>query len=139
MSPARAIHFDAPRTLSMQSLEPRPGEAADLEVEVSTGAISRGSEPLLWDGTMPPCPDQPLYKQDLGSALASAFVREATLRIAMQWKTHDVLAETALVEHSVLSLEDLITHTFDPGRAREAYEVAFGDPQCLTTMIDWQD
>jgi hypothetical protein len=25
-----------------------------------------------------------------------------------------------------------------PGRAREAYEVQFGDPQCLKMMIDWQ-
>jgi 3-hydroxyethyl bacteriochlorophyllide a dehydrogenase len=69
------------------------------------------------------------YKQDLGFAFAPAFMREATLRIAAQWKKHDLLAVTALVESGALSL---------PGRAREAYEVAFGDPQCLKMMIDWQ-
>jgi 3-hydroxyethyl bacteriochlorophyllide a dehydrogenase len=78
------------------------------------------------------------YKQDLGFAFAPAFMREATLRIAAQWKKHDLQAVTALVESGALSLDGLITHTFDPGRARQAYEVAFGDPQCLKMMIDWQ-
>ena len=46
--------------------------------------------------------------------------------------------QRALVERGALSLEGLITHSFDPGRARQAYEVAFDDPQCLKMMIDWQ-
>ena len=79
-----------------------------------------------------------LYKQDLGFAFAPAFMREVTLRIAAQLKKHDLLAVTALVERGALSLEGLITHTFGPGRARKAYEVAFGDPQCLKMTIDWQ-
>jgi 3-hydroxyethyl bacteriochlorophyllide a dehydrogenase len=78
------------------------------------------------------------YKQDLSFAFAPAFMREATLRVAAQWKKHDLQAVTALVEQGALSLEGLITHTFEPGRAREAYEVAFGDPQCLKMMINWQ-
>ena len=36
-------------------------------------------------------------------------------------------AVTALVESGALSLEGLITHTFELARAREAYELAFGD------------
>lgn len=28
--------------------------------------------------------------------------------------------------------------TMNPGRARKAYEVAFGDPQCLKMMMDWR-
>lgn len=79
------------------------------------------------------------YKQDLSFAFAPAFMREAQLRVAAQWKKHDLLAVTALVESGALSLEGLITHTFEPGRAREAYEVAFGDPQCLKMMMDWRD
>lgn len=35
------------------------------------------------------------------------------------------------------SLAGLITHTFEPGRARGAYEVAFNDPQRLKMKIDW--
>jgi 3-hydroxyethyl bacteriochlorophyllide a dehydrogenase len=315
MTQAQAIVFDAPKTLSVQTLELKPFEAADLEVEVSHSGISTGTERLLWDGTMPPFPGlgyplvpgyetvgtvvragespdigvgdtvfvpgsysfqgvrnifggagsrlivphdrvvrvapalgpkavllalaatcyhavafggqrQPMaapdlivghgvmgrllariclaqgwpaptvwetqaarrdgaigypcihpdddarknytsivdvsgdssilntlisrlapggevvlagfYKQDLGFAFAPAFMREATLRIAAQWKKHDLQAVTALVESGALSLEGMITHTLAPGRAREAYEVAFGDPQCLKMMIDWQ-
>jgi 3-hydroxyethyl bacteriochlorophyllide a dehydrogenase len=78
------------------------------------------------------------YKHDLSFAFAPAFMREATLRIAAQWKKHDLLAVTALVEQGKLSLDGLITHTFNPGRAQAAYEVAFGDPGCLKMMMDWR-
>jgi 3-hydroxyethyl bacteriochlorophyllide a dehydrogenase len=78
------------------------------------------------------------YKQDLSFAFAPAFMREANLRVAAQWKKHDLQAVTALVGSGGLSLDGLITHTFTPARAREAYEVAFGDPQCLKMMMDWR-
>jgi 3-hydroxyethyl bacteriochlorophyllide a dehydrogenase len=45
---------------------------------------------------------------------------------------------TALVEQGKLSLDGLITHTMGPAQAQEAYELAFGDPQCLKMMIDWK-
>jgi 3-hydroxyethyl bacteriochlorophyllide a dehydrogenase len=78
------------------------------------------------------------YKQDLSFAFAPAFMREAQIRVAAQWKKHDLQAVTALVETGALSLDGLITHTLNPSRAREAYEVAFGDPHCLKMMIDWR-
>ena len=78
------------------------------------------------------------YKSDLSFVFAPAFMREAQIRVAAQWKKHDLLAVTALVERGALSLEGLITHTFQPGQARQAYEIAFGDVQCLKMMIDWR-
>lgn len=78
------------------------------------------------------------YKTDLSFAFAPAFMREAQLRVAAQWKKHDLLAVTALVESGALSLDGLITHTLGLGQARQAYELAFGDPQCLKMMLDWQ-
>ena len=78
------------------------------------------------------------YKHDLSFAFAPAFMREAQIRVAAQWKKHDLLAVTALVESGALSLDGLITHTFSASRARQAYEVAFGDPQCLKMMLDWR-
>ena len=78
------------------------------------------------------------YKHDLAFAFAPAFMREAQIRVAAQWKKHDLLAVTALVESGALSLDGLITHTLNPARAREAYDVAFGDPQCLKMMLDWR-
>jgi bacteriochlorophyllide a dehydrogenase len=77
------------------------------------------------------------YKHDLSFAFAPAFMREAHIRVAAQWKKHDLLAVTALVESGALSLDGLITHTLNPARAQEAYEIAFGDPQCLKMMMDW--
>ncbi len=78
------------------------------------------------------------YKQDLSFAFAPAFMREAQIRVAAQWKKHDLQAVTALVETGALQLDGLITHTLTPGQARQAYETAFGDPQCLKMMIDWR-
>ncbi|MEI6546801.1 MAG: chlorophyll synthesis pathway protein BchC, partial [Burkholderiales bacterium] len=78
------------------------------------------------------------YKQDLNFAFAPAFMREAQIRVAAQWKKHDLLAVTALVASGALSLDGLITHTFELAAARNAYEVAFGDPQCLKMMVDWR-
>jgi len=78
------------------------------------------------------------YKSDLSFAFAPAFMREAQIRVAAQWKKHDLLAVTRLVESGALSLEGLITHTLQLNQAREAYELAFGDVQCLKMMIDWR-
>jgi bacteriochlorophyllide a dehydrogenase len=78
------------------------------------------------------------YKQDLSFAFAPAFMREAQIRVAAQWKKQDLQAVTAMVESGALSLEGLITHTLPVSRAREAYEIAFRDPQCLKMMVDWR-
>lgn len=78
------------------------------------------------------------YKDTLDFSFAPAFMREARIRIAAQWKPFDLQSVAALVASGRLSLEGLVTHTFDVSRAREAYEVAFGDPQCLKMMIDWR-
>ncbi len=78
------------------------------------------------------------YKQPLAFAFAPAFMREASIRIAAQWQPHDLQAVTVLAQSGALSLDGLITHTLPLGRAREAYETAFGDPQCLKMMLDWR-
>jgi len=78
------------------------------------------------------------YKQDLSFSYAMAFMREASIRVAAQWKKHDLDAVVAMFHNGILSLEGLITHTETPQRAQQAYEVAFGDPQCLKMVIDWR-
>ena len=77
------------------------------------------------------------YKQDLSFAYAPAFMREATIRVAAQWKKHDLDAVVAMFHDGGLPLEGLITHTENAAHAQLAYEVAFGDPQCLKMVIDW--
>ena len=140
MTQASAIVFDAPSTLSVKALELKPFETEDLEVDVSRSSSSSSMLNSLISRLAPRGEVMlaGFCNQGLGFAFAPAFMREATLRIAAQLKKHDLLAVTALVERGALWLEGLITRTFDPGRAREACEVAFGVPQCLKKKIDWQ-
>ena len=78
------------------------------------------------------------YKQDLSFSYAMAFMREASIRVAAQWKKHDLDAVVAMFHDGSLPLEGLITHTEKPDRAQHAYEVAFGDPNCLKMVLDWR-
>jgi len=56
MNQAQASVFEAPQSLSVQTLALKAFEAGDVEVEVGFSGISTGTERLLWDGTMPPFP-----------------------------------------------------------------------------------
>lgn len=78
------------------------------------------------------------YKQDISFAYAPAFLREAQIRVAAEWKRADLLAVTQLVESGRLSLAGLITHNQAPSQATEAYGVAFHDPDCLKMVLDWR-
>ena len=77
------------------------------------------------------------YKQDLKFAYAPAFMREARMRIAAEWKRPDLLAVNELVHTGRLSLDGLITHTQPSTQAGSAYETAFGDANCLKMILDW--
>ncbi len=78
------------------------------------------------------------YKERIAFNYAPAFMREAQIRVAAEWKRADLLAVTELVSSGRLSLDGLITHTQTPGRASQAYEVAFGDAECLKMVLDWR-
>ncbi len=78
------------------------------------------------------------YTEQLSFAYTPAFLREARIRVAAEWKRPDLLAVTQLVEQGRLDLGGLITHTEPPGRAHEAYDTAFGDAHCLKMVLDWR-
>jgi 3-hydroxyethyl bacteriochlorophyllide a dehydrogenase len=77
------------------------------------------------------------YKDNLQFAYAPAFMREARMRIAAEWKRPDLLAVNELVNTGRLSLDGLITHTQPSTQAGSAYETAFGDASCLKMILDW--
>jgi 3-hydroxyethyl bacteriochlorophyllide a dehydrogenase len=77
------------------------------------------------------------YKQALQFAYAPAFMREARMRIAAEWKRPDLLAVNELVQTGRLSLDGLITHAQPSTQAGSAYETAFGDASCLKMILDW--
>ena len=77
------------------------------------------------------------YPQKLQFAYAPAFMREARLRMASEWKRPDLLAVNQLVNNGQLSLKGLITHAQNFESATAAYETAFGDISCLKMVLDW--
>ena len=79
------------------------------------------------------------YDQPISFAFAPAFMREARIRVAAQWKPQDLQSVLTLVESGRLSLENLITHRSNPDQADAAYRTAFSDPNCLKMILDWRN
>jgi 3-hydroxyethyl bacteriochlorophyllide a dehydrogenase len=121
-----AVHPDEDPRKNYAAIYDVSGDSGLLNVLI--GRLAPGGEVVLAG----------FYKRDLSFAFAPAFMREAQIRVAAQWKKHDLQAVTALVESGALSLDGLITHTLPVAQAHEAYEVAFGDPRCLKMMVDWR-
>jgi 3-hydroxyethyl bacteriochlorophyllide a dehydrogenase len=67
-----------------------------------------------------------------------AFMREASIRIAAEWRPPDLDSVQALVAAGRLSLGGLITHRHEAREAEAAYVQAFSDPTCLKMILDWR-
>jgi bacteriochlorophyllide a dehydrogenase len=78
------------------------------------------------------------YSQSLSFAFPAAFMREARMRIAAEWREADLLAVKQLVESGRLNLDGLITHRQQASAAPAAYRTAFTDPSCLKMILDWR-
>ncbi len=78
------------------------------------------------------------YSDRVSFAFPPAFMREARIRIAAEWREPDLLATRQLVQAGQLSLDGLITHRRDATQAEAAYRTAFGDPGCLKMVLDWR-
>ena len=78
------------------------------------------------------------YSAPLQFAFAPAFMREAQIRCAAEWKRPDLMAVKELAETGRLSLDGLITHHDVPEHADLAYRTAFGDAECLKMVLDWR-
>ncbi|MEM8664955.1 MAG: chlorophyll synthesis pathway protein BchC [Pseudomonadota bacterium] len=77
------------------------------------------------------------YKERLDFAFPPAFMREASIQIAAEWKAQDMAAVTGLVESGKLDLTGLITHRAPIADASTAYDTAFSDPDCLKMVLAW--
>ena len=78
------------------------------------------------------------YAAPLSFAFPPAFLREARLRVAAQWRDGDLAAVRGLVEAGRLDLGGLVTHTAAASDAPAAYARAFDDPTCLKMTLDWR-
>ena len=75
----------------------------------------------------------------LSFAFPPAFMREARIRVAAQWREGD-LAEVVRARRSRAALARRPHHPSPPGGrgAPPAYPIAFDDPVCLKMVLDWR-
>ena len=78
------------------------------------------------------------YAAPISFAFPPAFMKEARLRIAAEWKPDDLAEVTAMIADGRLSLDGLITHRAEAATAENAYRTAFGDADCLKMILDWR-
>jgi bacteriochlorophyllide a dehydrogenase len=78
------------------------------------------------------------YTAPLAFAFPPAFMREARIRVAAQWRPADLVAVKELAESGRLSLDGLITHRQEAAQASGAYRTAFEDSSCLKMILDWK-
>jgi 3-hydroxyethyl bacteriochlorophyllide a dehydrogenase len=78
------------------------------------------------------------YSESLAFSFPAAFMREARLRVAAEWRPEDLMAAKLLVESGQLSIDGLITHRQHATTAPTAYVTAFSDPACLKMVLDWR-
>jgi 3-hydroxyethyl bacteriochlorophyllide a dehydrogenase len=103
------------------------GDASILDSLI--GRLARGGEVVLAG----------FYSGTVGFSFPPAFMREARLRCAAEWQPADLEAVLSLLDTGRLSLDGLITHRRPAADADDAYQVAFGDPDCLKMILDWRD
>jgi bacteriochlorophyllide a dehydrogenase len=78
------------------------------------------------------------YEAPISFAFPPAFMREARLRVAAEWRPADITATRALIEEGFLDLAGLVTHHAQAADADAAYRTAFGTPECLKMILDWR-
>jgi len=78
------------------------------------------------------------YSEPLAFTFPMAFLREARLRVAAEWREPDIVAVKALIDSGQLNLDGLITHREEATDAAQAYRTAFTDPSCLKMVLDWR-
>src|ERR1700761_5254524 len=78
------------------------------------------------------------YSAPLSFVFPPAFMREARIRVAAEWRHEDLVAVRDLIDSGQLSLDGLITHREAAASATEAYRTAFNDPSCLKMTLDWR-
>jgi 3-hydroxyethyl bacteriochlorophyllide a dehydrogenase len=78
------------------------------------------------------------YSEPLSFAFPTAFMREARMRVAAEWREADLTVVRDLADSGKLRLDGLITHRARCEDAQAAYQTAFSDPACLKMVLDWR-
>lgn len=102
------------------------GDASILDALI--GRLAPGGEVVLAG----------FYTEPMSFNFTAAFMREARLRVAAEWKDSDLAAVLQWIAEGRLSLDGLITHRAVAADADQAYRRAFGDSGCLKMILDWR-
>jgi 3-hydroxyethyl bacteriochlorophyllide a dehydrogenase len=92
------------------------------------GKLGRGGEIVLAG----------FYANALSFAFPPAFMREARIRVAAEWRREDLETVNAMLGDGRLGLDDLITHRAAADEAGRAYPQAFTEAGCLKMILDWR-
>ncbi len=122
----RVVHPDADERRDYRAIYDVSGAADILDKLVAH--LARAGEIVLAG----------FYSERLAFTFPPAFMKEARLRIAAEWKAPDLLAVRELLDAGRLSLAGLLTHRAPATDAAEAYGTAFSDPACLKMILDWR-
>jgi 3-hydroxyethyl bacteriochlorophyllide a dehydrogenase len=79
------------------------------------------------------------YPERCSFSFPLAFMKEVRLSVAAEWLASDLSAINRLVGSGGLSLAGLITHVFPAAQAPAAYAAAFTNPDCLKTVLCWDN
>ncbi|MDO9427589.1 MAG: chlorophyll synthesis pathway protein BchC [Methylobacterium sp.] len=119
------LHPDADARRDYATITDASGDAGLLDTLM--GRLGFGGEIVLAG----------FYEAPLAFTFPPAFLREARIRVAAQWKPEDLATVAALTASGRLSLDGLVTHRQPAANAAEAYRTAFGEPACLKMILDW--
>jgi 3-hydroxyethyl bacteriochlorophyllide a dehydrogenase len=78
------------------------------------------------------------YDAPLSFSFPAAFMREARIRVAAEWRGDDLAHVLKHLNDGKLSLDGLISHRRSAEDAPQAYRDAFSDPRCLKMILDWR-
>ncbi len=122
----RVIHPDEDQRRDYHSIYDVSGDPQILDRLISI--LAPGGEVVLAG----------FYSKPLSFLFPPAFMREAQIRIAAEWKPADMMAVRELAESGFLPLDGLITHHAAADDAERAYRTAFSDNDCLKMVLDWR-
>ena len=120
------VHPDADPRRDYQAIYDVSGDSHILDSLI--GRLAPGGEIVLAG----------FYSEALAFNFPQAFMREARLRVAAEWREADMKAVKSLAESGDLRLDGLITHREQATQAANAYRTAFSDPACLKMILDWR-
>ena len=122
----RVIHPDQDERRDYRAICDVSGDSSLLDTLIAR--LARGGEIVLAG----------FYDQPLSFVFPPAFMREASIRVAAEWRPADLESVQSLVAAQHLSLAGLITHRLEARQAAAAYEQAFSDSTCLKMILDWR-